>query len=79
MDIISERDNMTNKNDEKFDGYINTIVLPNGKKYKLQCEVVEIYPMTCPKCGGHVELKYGYGECSYCGTSFATNFKIVEQ
>lgn len=70
---------MSEKNNEKFGGYINSITLPDGKTYKLQCEVVEVYPMTCPKCGGHVELKYGYGECNYCGTTFATNFKIVEQ
>lgn len=70
---------MVDKKGEKFDGYIHTIQLPNGKRYKLRCEVVEIYPMICPKCGGHVELKYGSGECNFCGTAFSTQFKIVEQ
>lgn len=43
--------------EEKFDGYISKIQLPNGKIYKLKCEIVEIHPMTCIKCGGPVELK----------------------
>lgn len=62
---------------EKIDGYISRIML-NGKVYKLKCEVVEVYPMTCPKCGGQVELKYGTGKCTFCGTMFTTNFKIEE-
>ena len=61
-----------------FDGYINTICTPDGKRFKLQCEVVEIYPMQCPRCGGRVELKYGSGECLSCGTAFTTQFKITE-
>jgi hypothetical protein len=63
---------------EKIDGYISRIKLPNGKVYKLRCEVVEVYPMTCPKCGGQVELKYGTVKCAFCGTMFTTNFKIEE-
>lgn len=62
-----------------YDGYIDTIQLPDGKKYKLRVEVVEVYPMICPKCGGDVTLKYGHGKCEYCGTSYSTNFKIVEE
>lgn len=69
---------MIDKNGEYFDGYINTVRTPNGKKYKLQCEVVEIYAMTCPKCGGQLELHYGNGTCKFCGTSFTTQFKVVE-
>ena len=64
--------------EEKFDGYISKIKLPNGKIYKLKCEIVEIHPMTCIKCGGPVELKYGTGKCSYCGTNYATNFSITK-
>lgn len=64
--------------EEKFDGYISKIRLPDGKIYKLKCEIVEIHPMTCTKCGGPVELKFGTGKCSYCGTNYATNFSIVE-
>ena len=70
---------MIDSNGEYFDGYIHTVCTPDGKRYKLQCEVVEVYPMTCPKCGGRVELKYGNGSCQSCGTSFTTQFKIVEQ
>lgn len=65
--------------DMKFNGYVSTISLDGGKSYyKLRCEVVEVYPMTCPKCGGQVELKYGNGKCSYCGTNYSTQFKIEE-
>ena len=70
---------MIDKDGKEFEGYISEVKLPNGKRYKLQCEVVEVYPMTCPKCGGHVELKYGSGECRSCGTAFTTQFKIVEK
>ena len=66
-------------NEEYDDGYISKIRLPNGKTYKLRCEVVEIYPMTCPKCGGQVELHYGTGECKSCGTHYTTQFKITEE
>ena len=71
-------DKNENRIDEAgFDGYISSIRV-NGKTYKLRCEVVEVYPMTCPKCGGRVELHYGNGNCQSCGTAFTTQFKIVE-
>ena len=63
---------------EKIDGYISRIMLPNGKVYGLRCEVVEIYPIICPRCGSGFELKYGSGQCPACGTSFTTQFKLVE-
>ena len=44
--------------DKQFAGYVNSIQL-GDKIYKLQCEVVEVYPMTCPKCGAPIELRYG--------------------
>lgn len=62
----------------KLDGYINEIKLPNGKVYGLQCRVVEVYPIVCPKCGGSFELKYGSGKCPYCDTYFTTEFKLQE-
>lgn len=67
------------KDNKKFDGYISEIQLPNGKVYKLRCEVVEVYPMICPKCGGDVELRYGSGKCMYCDTRYTTQFKIKEE
>lgn len=63
---------------EEFCGYISKVRMPDGKLYALKCEVVEVYPMTCPKCGGQLELKFGHGKCSFCGTHFTTNFKISE-
>ena len=64
-------------NEPNFDGYISAICVA-GKTYKLRCEVVEVYPMICPRCGGKVELHYGSGNCQSCGTGFTTQFKLVE-
>ena len=61
----------------KFAGYINSIQFGN-KIYKLQCEVVEVYPMTCPKCGASIKLQYGQGHCPYCDTYYTTKFSIQE-
>lgn len=61
----------------EFEGFIDTIQV-GDKIYKLRCEVVEVYAMTCPKCGSPLELKYGNGTCKFCGTSYTTQFKIVE-
>lgn len=62
---------------DKVDGYVSKIAI-GGKVYALQCEIVEVYATTCPKCGGNVTLKYGTGKCDFCGTSYTTQFKIVE-
>ena len=59
-------------------GYINKITLPSGKTYGLKCEVIEIHPITCPKCGSSFELKYGNGKCEYCGTYYTTKFSLEE-
>ena len=67
---------MDKKTDE-IDGYIKYISL-HGKTYALRCDVVEIYDTTCPKCGGNVTLKFGTGKCDYCGTSYTTQFKMIE-
>ena len=63
---------------DKLDGFINMIKFPNGKTYGLKCLIVETYPITCPKCGGSFELKYGSGKCPYCDTHFSTEFKLQE-
>lgn len=70
---------MVDENGKHFDGYVSSIALPNGKVYKLQCEIVEVYPMQCPRCGGQVELHCGIDSCKFCGTSYSTQFKIVEE
>ena len=59
------------------DGYISKIKI-RDKTYKLRCEVVEVYPITCPKCGGSFELRYGSGQCPHCDTYFTTQFKLAE-
>ena len=63
---------------EKIDGYISKICI-QGKTYGLKCEVVEIYPIICPKCGASFELKYGYGKCPYCKINYSTQFKLIEE
>lgn len=70
---------LIDKDGKEFDGYINRVAMPDGKIYKLQCEVVEVYPTICPRCGGKVELKYGTGACQSCGTNFTTQFKLIEE
>ena len=70
---------MIDKDGKEFAGYIRSVMMPDGRVYKLQCEVVEVYPMTCPKYGGKVELHYGEGNCQSCGTAFTTQFKLVER
>lgn len=61
-----------------IDGYVSKIQI-GGKTYALRCEVVEVYPITCPKCGASFELKYGSGQCPYCNTYYSTQFKLVEK
>jgi rRNA maturation endonuclease Nob1 len=63
---------------EQVDGYISKISF-GGKTYALKCEIVEVYPITCPKCGASFELKYGSGQCDHCGTYYTTQFKLIEQ
>ena len=63
--------------DKQFAGYVNSIQL-GDKIYKFQCEVVEVYPMGCPKCGAPIELRYGQGHCPYCDTHYTTKFSIQE-
>ena len=61
------------KKDANFGGYVNKIYI-GGTYYKLQCEVIEVHPMICPRCGGNLELHFGEGKCEYCGTNFTTKF-----
>ena len=63
---------------DRIDGYISKIKIC-GKTYGLQCEVVEIYPITCPKCGASFQLKYGEGQCPFCNTNYTTQFKLIEK
>ena len=62
---------------KNYDGYISEMKI-NGKLYKLQCQIVEVYPIICPKCGASFELKYGNGQCPYCNTYYTTEFKLKE-
>lgn len=57
--------------------YISKICI-NGTTYKLRCEIVEVHPLTCTKCGSSLELHNGHGRCEYCGTSYSAVMSIVE-
>ena len=57
--------------------YINKICI-DGIMYKLRCEIVEVHPLTCTKCGSPLELHNGHGKCEYCGTSYSAVISIVE-
>lgn len=61
-----------------YGGVINSVIIGNTA-YKLQASIAEVYPMTCPKCGGSLELHHGEGACEYCGTKYTTYYKIVER
>ena len=61
---------------KQADGYISRIVV-NGKTYKLRCEIVEVYDITCQKCGAQLQLHYGSGRCEYCGTYYSTQLKVI--
>ena len=57
--------------------FISAVII-NGKKYKLRCEIIEVHPLTCTKCGSPLELHNGHGKCEYCGTSYSAIMSIVE-
>lgn len=63
---------------EEFAGYIDKIII-QGKMYKLRCEVVEVHPIVCKKCGASFQLKYGEGQCEHCGTYYTTRFVLEEK
>lgn len=70
----------TENGEEKYvDGFINSIVMRDGKVYGLQASIVAVKPMQCPKCGGTVTLHYGEGKCDFCGMGYTTKFEIVER
>jgi len=57
--------------------YISKIRI-GGITYQLRCEIVEVHPLTCTKCGSPLELHNGHGRCEYCGTSYSAIMSIVE-
>ena len=62
-----------------LDGFIHTVILPDGRKLGLKCEIITVHPISCKKCGGSFELKYGEGTCQFCGTHYSTRFFIEEE
>ena len=80
MDLFTKENKVEEKPkvEPEFAGYISKINL-YGKIYKLRCEVVEVHPITCKKCGSSFELRYGEGRCEHCGTYYTTKFELVEE
>lgn len=68
---------MINGKEKQVDGFINTIQMPNGKLYALQCTVTAVKPIVCHKCGGTVTLKYGEGQCDFCKVRYTSKFELV--
>ena len=68
---------MIDGKEKQVDGFINTIQMPNGKLYALQCTVTAVKPIVCPKCGGTVTLKYGEGQCDFCKVRYTSKFELV--
>ena len=60
-----------------YDGVVNSICV-SGKTYKLQCEIVEVHPLICTRCGAPFELHNGKCKCESCGTNFSAVMSIVE-
>ena len=65
-------------NSDDCDGYISKICLC-GKTYKLRCEIVEVHPLICTRCGHPLELHNGRGQCPACGTNFSAVVQVVEE
>ena len=63
---------------DECDGYISRICV-FGKTYKLRCEIVEVHPLICTRCGHTLELHSGRGQCPACGTNFSAVLKVVEE
>lgn len=59
-------------------GYISKICI-GGKIYKLKCEIVEVHPLICTRCGASLELHNGHGQCPACGTNFSAVMSIKEE
>ena len=61
-----------------LDGFVSRVMMPDGRVLGLKCEVIAVHPISCPKCGGTFELKYGEGICAFCGTRYSTRFYVEE-
>ena len=60
------------------DGFVSSIILPDGKILGLKASIIAVKPISCPKCGGQVTLRYGEGKCDFCSTHFTTKFELIE-
>ena len=76
--IYARRDFCELPDDTSADQHYITAIKVGSTTYKLRCEIVEVHPLTCTKCGSPLELHNGHGRCEYCGTSYSAVMSIVE-
>lgn len=60
-----------------YDGWIDSVNV-DGKKYAIKAAIVEYHALTCPKCGGQIQMHNGMGKCQFCGTEFSATIRLVE-
>ena len=60
-----------------YDGWIDSVNI-DGKTYAIKAAVVEYHALTCPKCGGQIQMHNGMGQCQFCGTEFSATIRLVE-
>lgn len=60
-----------------YDGWIDSVNV-NGKTYAIKAAIVEYHALTCPKCGGQIQMHNGMGQCQFCGTEFSATIRLVE-
>lgn len=65
------------ENTPGYDGWIDSIQV-YGKRYAIKAAIVEYHALTCPKCGGQVQMHNGWGKCGYCDTEYSAVIKLVE-
>ena len=58
-----------------YDGWIDSIQV-YGKRYAIKAAIVEYHALTCPKCGGQVQMHNGWGKCEYCNTEYSAVIKL---
>lgn len=61
----------------QYDGWIDSVNI-DGKLYAIKAAIVEYHALTCPKCGGQIQMHNGMGQCQFCGTEFSATIRLVE-
>ena len=54
-------------------------ICSQGVTDNLRCEIAEVHPLICTRCGASLELHNGHGQCPACGTNFSAVVSIKEE